>query len=257
MNVDLATFWKRVDEHATAKYLIPACIVIAVLAIAAITMSLAPGSKELKKDAYSSVLVDMQDIPAPPFIGWSRDDMTEPQPASHFVNYEWSNEQCREDSPAYGQLDPMINDATGWSGRSFYNTGYEAELTVQLSNSSQGSIAGINQLADNCRYVTATDDGAKIEGGVSAMDVDMRKFDFDAGGEWITTASAYVADRPAGHKSTITAIGRREGITLQMSLTVNGNVDDNAIRNLELVWRSQSAKLTAMKDDIAAINAEL
>ena len=246
-------FLQKVDDFSTTMMLISGTVVLIVLILIGTVLTLIGGRDEVDTAAYRPMLVSTEDIPAPPFIGWSEDDMEEPKPLGEFNTISWDQHDCNSDSRFYDRLDRLTHDVSAWSGRTFYNTGYGATLTVQLSNAKGDGAGGVQGLAEECGYITSQDGSTRREGGISQMPVDMGKFDFTSGAEWVTTYSTYNDDTLEGQSSTISVLGIRDHVTVVMTMQVKGAADNNAIRNLELVWRSQAAKLTAMKDDLAAI----
>lgn len=249
-----ASRWDFVDRHTDNDSLIRASVLILVLVIVGGVVWFFTDDNELDTHAYQNVVVDHADLPAPPFVGWTREELDSPLPASSFaVTEAWDQEDCRPDASGYKELDSVMTSGKALSGAKFYNAALDNTITVQLTSSHDGSFAGTSSLGAECDAMNGVDGDREYTGSIQVMpDVNFQKLGFSTGTEWITEHSVYNGDDLEESRSTAVVLASYGQTKVQVSISIPGPMENNALRSLGLVLQMQAAKIRAMSDEDAA-----
>lgn len=248
-----ASRWDFVDRHTDNDSLIRASVLILVLAVVGGVVWFFTGDDELDTRAYQNVVVDHADLPAPPFVGWTREELDSPLPASSFaVTDAWDQEDCRSGASGYKELDKVMTSGKALSGAKFYNAALDNTITVQLTSGHEGSFTGTSTLGAACDSMSGAEDDREYTGSIQVMpDVNFKKLGFSAGTEWVTEYSVYNGDDLEENRSTAVVLATYGQTKVQVSISIPGPMENNALRSLGLVLQMQAAKIRAMSGDDA------
>lgn len=247
-------WWGRRGSTGKALTGLVVMLVVAALIVTGIVFLLV--NKRMDPDYYRPHLVSLQegDLPAPPIIGWSQELMEEPPaPLEPMENVDSINrEQCLPGGELHAAADALyMHEAHRWSGIEMVQPAYNANMKIHISNARPLSYSDLDKWLAQCSAVTIQEGDRTIRISHQTLPIDMKhQFDMHDKGRVFTTTTAVTT--PAGFQgasTTITSVGRAEGMTIRADLTFRGQIDDNSLDTMGIFWTSQAAKAIAVERD--------
>lgn len=234
---------------------IVACVLFAVAIVASVCV-LVVGKNRVDSAAFVDRLVvaDGGDLPAPPFIGWVQqpaDAMPDAMRPDEDVQVVTENPNCVPGGGLQNSVKQLVfSDATKWSGTVLQHPAYGAEIRVDLTNAAQKARKGVDyRLVDDyltqCAYIEVTSGDKTVRITNKPLNFSPDSWQLRQGRMWATTAATSTPAGFSGAITTITAVGDGVGFTENITLTFDGQLDENAAKTMMLLGAAQSQKATA------------
>lgn len=244
-------WWGRRSEKGKA--LVGLGVFTLVMALFVVGLVYSMVNKRMDPTAYRAHLVTLQegDLPAPPIIGWSQEMLEEPPTALEpMENVESiSREQCLPGGELHAAADGLyLNEMHRWSGTELVQPAYNANMRINITNARPEGYDAIDDWLNQCADVTVVEGDRTIRISHQSLPINMKsEFDMiDEGRVYTTTTAVTTPAGFQGSSTTITSLGRVEGMTIRADLTFRGTVDDNALDTMGVFWTAQTAKAIAV-----------